>query len=347
MPTAATPTNLSVSQGNSTVYLTWDLMSGATSYLVQRGTDGITFGTVGTASTPYYLDGSVSTGIQYYYQIASVNGSGTSGSTAPPQVTIPSNNGQLALGTVRLLAQQRADRVNSSFVTNAEWNSYINQSYFELYDRLVTLFEDYYVAQPAAFTVTGLTNTYPLPDGTTSFTNASGAAFVAPAFYKLLGVDCGLNISGNAWITVKKYNFVARNRFVYPNLSSTFMGVFNLQYRVLGSNIQFIPTPAGSQIMRFWYVPRLTQLVSDTDIMDGISGWTEYVIVDAAIKALQKEESDVSALMAQKEGLVKRVEESAANRDAGEPDTISNTRTWTERWGGGGGGGYDGGWGGS
>lgn len=115
----------------------------------------------------------------------------------------------------------------------------------------------------------------------------------------------------------------------------------------MGSNIQFIPTPAGNQIMRIWYIPRLTQLVQDTDIMDGVSGWTEYVIVDAAIKALQKEESDVSALMVQKEALIKRIEESAANRDAGQPDTISNTRTWSERWGGWGGGGYDGGWGGN
>ncbi len=322
-------------------------MSGATSYLVQRGTDGVTFGTAGTATAPFFLDTSVTVGVQYYYQIASISGtSGTSAFTAPPQVTIPSQNGQLALGTVRLLAQQRADRVNSTFVTNAEWNSYINQSYFELYDRLVTIYEDYFLAAPAAFTVSGSQNFYPLPDGTTSFTNTSGGTYAAPAFYKLLGVDCGLGLSNNAWVTVKKFQFIARNRFIYPAVAATPMGPFNLQYRVMGSNIEFIPAPAGNQVMRLWYIPRLTQLVQDTDIMDGISGWTEIVIVDAAIKALQKEESDVSALFAQKEALIKRIEESASNRDAGQPDTISDTRGWADRWGGGSGGGYDGGWGG-
>ncbi len=344
MPTAATPTNFYVSQGNSTVNLTWDLMSGATTYVAQRGTDGVNFSVVGTASMPSYLDTSVATGIQYYYQVASVNVSGTSGYTTS-QITIPSGNGQLALGTIRLLAQQRADRVNSTFVTPPEWNSYINQSYFELYDRLVTLYEDYFVAAPASIQIGG-TNLYALPDGTTTFLNSSSVPYVAPAFYKLIGVDCGLSPNGNAWVTIKKFDFIARNRYVYPNVTATFAGVFNLQYRLLGSNIEFIPAPAGNQIVRLWYIPRLTQLVQDTDIMDGVSGWTEFVIVDAAIKALQKEESDVSELMRQKMDLIKRIEESAANRDAGSPDTISNTRTWGERWGGNGGG-SDGAWGGN
>ncbi len=70
----------------------------------------------------------------------------------------------------------------------------------------------------------------------------------------------------------------------------------------------------------------MQQLLKDTDILDGVSGWTEYVIVDAAIKALEKEESDTSALQIRKQMLKQRIEESAMNRDAGQPDTISATR---------------------
>ena len=90
----------------------------------------------------------------------------------------------------------------------------------------------------------------------------------------------------------------------------------------------------------------MTQLLSDSDILDGVSGWTEYVIVDAAIKALLKEESDTTVLMAQKLALIKRIEETAMNRDAGQADTISNVRTWGERWGAYGGPGFDGSFGG-
>jgi hypothetical protein len=59
-------------------------------------------------------------------------------------------------------------------------------------------------------------------------------------------------------------------------------------------------------------------------VLDGISGWTEYVIVDAAIKCLVKEETDPSALMATKAGLIKRIEEAAGNRDVGAAPTVAD-----------------------
>jgi hypothetical protein len=213
-----------------------------------------------------------------------------------------------------------------------EWNSYINKSIDELYDLLVTSYEDYYIAPPITFTTDGTNGAYALPNGQ----NYDGA----PAFYKLAGVDLGLSNSNNAWVTLKKFNFIDRNRFIYPQLSSSILGVFNASYRIVGNNLQFIPVPSAGQYMKMWYVPRLKPLLLDSDICDGVNGWTEYVIVDAAIKALQKEESDVSVLMAQKQALKVRIEESAQNRDESIPDTISNTRGsgWQS-----GGGGYNGG----
>lgn len=329
MAVPAIPQNLLVQQGNAQVFLSWDLSAGATSYDVQRSTDGVSFSSVATPATNSYLDLAVTVGIQYFYQVASINGSGTSGYTSPQNV-IPTLSADLSLGQLRLMSQQRADRVNSNFVTVPEWNTYINQSSFELYDLLVTVYEDYFLQTPYQFTTTGNTVQYALPND----------------FYKLMGVDIGLDSTTNAWVTLKKFDFIARNRFVYPNITSTFLGVFNLQYRLMGNTLYFIPTPASGQIVRVWYVPKLVQLLEDTDILSGISGWTEYVIVDAAIKALQKEESDVAVLMMQKQALKTRIEESSMNRDAGQPDTISNTRTWGERWGGYGGPGFDGNFGG-
>lgn len=224
--------------------------------------------------------------------------------------------------------------VTSNFVTNSEWNYYINQSYYELYDLLITTYEDYFVAPRLMFTTTG-SSSYALPNGQ----NYSSA----PAFYKMFGMDIGLDGNNNAFVTLKKFDFIQRNRYVFPQITSTLLGVFNLEYRVVGGNIMFIPVPASGQQVGIWYFPRLNTLLQDTDIMDGISGWSEYVIVDAAIKALNKEESDVQVLMADKEALRQRIMSSASNRDAGQPDTISDTRTRSERWGEGVGGlGYDG-----
>lgn len=326
MAIPSTPTNFILQEGNGQTFLSWDLTPTATSYSVQRSTDGVTFTVVGSPAVNSYLDTTVSVGTNYYYQVAATNGSGTSPYTAAQNI-VPAYSGDLSLAQVRFLAQCRVEMVNDPFITVPEWNSYINQSYFELFDLLVTVYEDYYLADPVIFQTTGA-DSYDLPNGS-NYSNAS-------PYYKAMGVDLGLSNNNNAWVTLKKYDFISRNRYLYPQLTSTYLGVFNLRYRILGDKIHFIPTPSTGQFVRFWYVPRMIMLLQDTDLLKGISGWSEYVIVDAAIKAAQKEESDVSVLMAQKMALKQRIEDSAMNRDAGQPDTISNTRANAERWGGGG-----------
>ena len=330
MASPSIPSGFFVQQADGSVLLTWNLVAGATSYKVQRSTDGVTYSVVSSPVVNQYVDTSVTTGTLYYYQVASDNG--TTSSSTQPQKVVPTLAGQMSLAGLRLAAQQRADRENSNFVTLPEWNSYINQSTFELYDLLTTVYEDYNLAPSLNITTTGAAQ-YDLPNGS----NYSAA----PAFYKLMGVDVGIASSTNGWVTLKKFNFISRNRYVFPQITSTALGVFNMQYRIVGSTIMLIPTPQAGQTIRMWYIPRMTSLLRDTDVLDGVSGWTEYVIVDAAIKALQKEESDVSVLMAEKQMLIERLNGSAQNRDVSMPDTISNTRTRTEQWGGYGSG-YDG-----
>lgn len=312
------PTNFLVQQGNGEVLASWDLMAGATSYKLYRSTNGTSFSLLTSPATNSYLDSTVTVGTTYWYKVSSDNGEESS--TTNAQSIVPTRAGQMTLGQIRTLAQQKADMVNSQFVTTPEWNTYINNSAFELYDLLTTLYEDYYVTAPVTFSLDG-SQTYALTT-------------VAPDFYKLVGVDLGLGANGTAWVTLKKFDFVQRNRYIYPQLGTTVLGLFNPSYRLVGSTIMFIPTPASGQYIRLWYIPRMTQLLQDSDILDGVNGWDEYVAVDAAIKALDKEESDTSALMAAKQQLIDRIQAAAMNRDAGMPDTISDTRSWASRWGG-------------
>lgn len=265
------PSNFLVQQGNGQVWVTADAVAGAVNYPVERSIDGVTFVSLATPTSPQYLDTTVTAGVEYWYRIATYNGTDTSPSTATQSV-VPTQPGQMTLGQVRLLSKQRADMVNSQFITDAEWNTYINQSAFELYDLLVTRYEDQYVAQPAMFQTSGLADQYPLPDGINTFLTDANVPFVPKPFYKLLGVDLGLTSGQNAWVTLHKFEFISRNRYVYPNLTSTYLGVFNLRYRLLGSKVAFIPTPSGAQYIRLWYVPRMDVLLKDTDILDGVSG---------------------------------------------------------------------------
>lgn len=231
----------------------------------------------------------------------------------------------MTLSQLRTAVRQRADMVNSTFVSDVELNSYINQSYFELYDLLITTYETYYAAAPLVFQTDGVSQLYPLPDGI--------LYSAAQPFYKMLGLDIGLSSNNNAGVTIKRFEFISRNRYVYPQLNSTYLGCFNLRYDLVGNSLMLIPIPSTAQFLRLWYIPRLQTLDTDGSRADGISGWTEYIICDAAIKCGQKEETDISVLMGQKMGLIKRIEESAMNRDVGQPATISDTRTRSEQWG--------------
>lgn len=351
MAAPSTPQNFYVQSANLQILVSWDLSVGASSYRVQRSLDNVTYSTLATVSgsplATSYLDTTGSENTQYWYKVCAINSDGDSAYTTPASA-IPSKTAEKSLKEIRNLSQLKADMKNSNFVTLPEWNSFINLAMYELYDLLITTYEDMYVATPAQFSSNGSTYLFPLPDGITSFTNGvtGQTGLIARPFYKLLGVDQSVNSSANAWITLQKFDFIRRNDYIYPNSNSSLYGVFNPRYRLLGSNIEMIPTPSGNQSFRLWYIPRLTEMLQDTDTSDiSISGWIQYVIVRAALYALTKEESDTTQLNAELLYLKQRIEESASNRDAGIPDTISNTRG-SSGWGNGGRGGFFGGSGG-
>lgn len=219
--------------------------------------------------------------------------------------------------SLRTQAKYKADMVNSQFVTDEEWNDYINKSYYELYDILIAAYgNDYHVAVPYSFTTTGSTMFYDLPED----------------FYKLLGVDLALSPgSQDSYVTIRRFKFSDRNRYATPNFQS-FYGVTNLRYRLKGNQLWLTPIPVGGSTIQMWYIPKLTPLTNDTDTVDSVSGWTEYITTDAAIKALNKEESDTTALMMHKQELLKRIEGMAEDRDAGEPEQVGDVQSSDFWW---------------
>lgn len=344
------PQNVTAEQADGNILITWSASLGATGYTIQRSTDGVNFvdyDTVGV--TTQFIDELPGTGIMYWYQVAGTNSDGTGVySTAAQMVAAPPS--EMSLFELRLRSQQTADRVNSQFVTKSEWNAFIRLAMYELYDILITVYEDIYADQYVFINTNGTLQRYPLPDGVSNYFNGiypstSSDGAPAQALYKLAGMDLGINTSNDAWVTLQKYDFIERNKYVYPNSTSTIYGVYNMRYRLMGNFINIIPTPAGNQQVRVWYSPKLPAMLADTDLTTlGTSGWLRYPIVRSAKYALDKEESDTSRLTEEIAFLKQRITESAQNRDAGIPDTISETRQDPVYGGTGWGGGGQGGW---
>src|ERR1700677_805552 len=128
---SALPTQVVLQSGNGQNLLTWNIVAGATSYYVQRSTDGVTFAQIANPTTNYYKDAAVVIGTNYFYSVGSVTPAGTSGYAAsnPTSIT-PCAPGQINLGYLRYEAKLRADMLKSNFVTQDEWNLMLNQSSF-------------------------------------------------------------------------------------------------------------------------------------------------------------------------------------------------------------------------
>ena len=213
--------------------------------------------------------------------------------------------------------RRRADMEGSTFVTDAEVRSYINVAMAELHDILVQKYEDYYVSE----------TTYTLPI-------ANNKGTLPDAFYKALGVDF---TAGGSTYRIRPYKFEERN--MYGNVGTT-AGIANhLTYHIQGNEIHFRPAdglPTGT--VTLFYVPQADQFATgggdDSEQLKVNNraiapGYEEYIVIDAAIKCLLKEEADVTVHLVQRESARRRIEEAAGKRDAGEPYAISDVTTGT------------------
>jgi hypothetical protein len=206
---------------------------------------------------------------------------------------------------LRTRARRRADMENSSFVSDAEIQDYLNSSISELHDFMVKSYEDYFVSE----------QTYNAPI-------ATGGANLPDDFYKALGVDYN---SGGITSTLRAYSFTERN--IYNTPYAAIDRLAEPMYKVEGSKIKLIPTNSQSGTITLYYVPLPTQFSSTvTEIETIIPGYEEYVVVATAIRMLMKEESDTRQLELEKNQLASRIIRALSPRDTSGSFAIRDVR---------------------
>lgn len=187
---------------------------------------------------------------------------------------------------MRTDVRELADMPNSSFISDPNLNEYINRGIAKLYGKLVGARGQDYYEKSATFVTVGGQQSYPMSSWTPATTD----------FFQLLQVE----------IT-----------------DGTFKRVLQPFMRKEHAKYSEYTVPAGYTIT-IYYVPAATRLVADNDAFDGINGWEEYVIRDATIELLNKEESDVSIHQNRLTQIEREIEGLAADRDAGWPERITN-----------------------
>lgn len=204
----------------------------------------------------------------------------------------------VTLTTLRTRVRERADMVGSSFVADAATglDAWINEAHQRLHGMLVDALGEEYISSTSAFT-TSSSSDYPLPSG----------------FYKLFGVD--LEYHG-IMRSLTRYERPERN--VFRELRPEALP----RYALVGSNLRLYPVPAAGLTGSILYAPEATLLVSGSDSVTYPNGWEKFIVIDAAIQALLKEESSVTALVAERERIEREIRDAKEARDMATPKRV-------------------------
>lgn len=212
----------------------------------------------------------------------------------------------VTLAELRTRALRMADMENSEFVTESEANDYVNRAAARWHSRLSLQYEDWFTTF-TSFTLTGSDNIYTLP-----------ADFLQ---LRRLQVEDGSTASG--WSKVPRGTMEDMERFTAP-FSPGYLGRKPLKkYLILQNGLWILPENDPGGNYRLFYLPRYEALVNDTDAIGDWQDWSELVVIEAAILCLQKEESDTTILLQNREAAEMRIA-SAAKRDASEPAKVQD-----------------------
>lgn len=219
--------------------------------------------------------------------------------------------GTVSLADLATRVRRRASHENSLFVSDAEVEEYVEQSLGALYDLVLEsngpVFWQH-VSQETA-TIAG-TQDY-LPEVSDQ---------IPVEIYKVIAVELQW---GGRWRKLRPYTAADELRLedehgwtdhsrvfyraLFPSQPNGPLGVSTGVYR----HIRFTPVPRGVHTFRVRYIPVPGDWtgLGATYLFQGLSGWDEWVVCDAAAKILEKEESLEQAqfLLARREQAADRI----------------------------------------
>lgn len=157
---------------------------------------------------------------------------------------------------------------DTTWLTDAELQKKVDAAYTDLVDLLIR-------AEQHQF------------ETTANLTITAGVAPVPADFYKALAVDY-LYATGQ-YVEVPQSTFAERNNrhgiYDFGTASSA------SPWRLVGGNIVFNPAPPAGATYRLTYIPapaNISQVATSTAV-DGVAGWDEWIVYQAAMACGEKE----------------------------------------------------------
>lgn len=205
-------------------------------------------------------------------------------------------------------ALRLADMENTTFISQTadadgfvELDDIVNQAIRWTYNELVQAYGDDFYEASTDQASTQDQEDYSLPAD----------------FYKLIAIYYGEGASPDYWYPMRRFH-------PKTDMNRQRHNVRRYRYRIIGSNLRISPPPAANVTFRIHYVPTFTELSADGDTFDGINGFEDLAIVEAAIRMRMKEQNEHGDLLAERDRKLVEMRNAAANRDASEPEQIED-----------------------
>lgn len=220
----------------------------------------------------------------------------------------------VALSELKAAVRSLADQPVGGIITDEELVRFINQGAGKLYRQLCAKWQNDFVTSAQ---LTASVDHVALPTD----------------FHVLLRAEC---LVGGAWLTMHSFGWEDAGTPAPYSFVNTYNTAQSYQRR--GTDLYLRPSPAPYPTVRIFYIPNTwaktaggvakAKLEDPTDTIEGVIGFEELIVIEAAIKCLQKEESSVTDLVRERERLYQLVESEADNRDVGAPRVAQDTRGW-------------------
>jgi hypothetical protein len=188
------------------------------------------------------------------------------------------------LGTLVTRCQQRCDAEGQEFISTSEWKGMISTSYAELFSLVAETGLRYFEA-------------------TESITSTGAESYTEPvAMMSTVGVDYLVNLQGERRAL---YELMPQERNRFRGLTGTAVA-----YELIDDQLFLHPKPPTGQVYKWHYVPQPTDLSSSADAtsVDVVTPDGEaFVIWAVAVQAKEKEGTDASLAVAERERARERV----------------------------------------
>lgn len=206
----------------------------------------------------------------------------------------------ISTSEIEARARRRADMENSDFIGSAELTQYCEKAFQEFIGILITKEPDLMTKRENLVTVAG-TAEVSLPAGFKALRRLKYTTSFSLRRAELQELEV-LTFNGR------------RAKPTHYWLSGIHTGA---------ATVTLMPIPDAVYALHLYHIPSISLADVTGGGLNMVAGWDEYVVLTAAMKMKDKEESDVSVLLGERKLLLDNIVAQVTAQDTGEPGRIA------------------------